>query len=151
MRAGIAAAFALSLGSLVQAQAIPDMGTATPIAGSWTYSLTASGSEATFVNASSLPQLTIRCTLATRRIAIAKPASNATPFLGVWTSSQSRNLLASFNPATMRLTAEVGANDPLLDAIAYSRGRFGISAAPQPALVVPAWAEPARVIDDCRA
>jgi hypothetical protein len=153
MRFRVAAALSLIAGSSVNAQTVApalDLGTATPIAGSWVYAQTANGSEASFLNASALPQLTIRCTRATRRITIAKPASAAAPFLTVWTSAQTRALRASFNPATQRLSAELAAYDPLLDAIAFSRGRFGVSVAGQPALVVPAWAEPQRVIEDCR-
>jgi hypothetical protein len=153
MRFWVAAAFALIAGSSVNAQTLAaalDLSTATPIAGSWVYSQTAGGSEASFLNASALPQLTIRCTRATRRIAIAKPASVAAPFLTVWTSAQTRALPASFNPATQRLSADVAAYDPFLDAIAFSRGRFGVSVSGSTPLVVPAWAEVARVIEDCR-
>jgi hypothetical protein len=151
MRFARSAALALIAAASAEAQpAIPDLSTATPIAGSWTYTATANGSEATFLNTSAMPQVTIRCTLAARRVTIAKPASGAAPYLSVWTSAASRNLLASFNPATMRLSADVAATDPLLDAIAFSRGRFGVSVSAQPALVLPAWAEPSRVIEDCR-
>src|SRR4051794_15150124 len=153
MRFRIVAAFALIAGSSVNAQTVApalDLSTATPIAGSWIYSTTASGSEASFVNASAMPQLTLRCTRATRRITIAKPASGAAPLLTVWTSAQTRGLPASFNPATQRLSADVMAYDPLLDAIAFSRGRFGVSVSGAAPLVVPAWAEVARVIEDCR-
>jgi hypothetical protein len=153
MRFWVAAAFALIAGSSVNAQTVapaPDLSTATPIAGSWVYSQTSAGSEASFVNASAMPQLTIRCTRATRRITIAKTASAAAPLLTVWTSAQTRGLPASFNPATQRLSADVMAYDPLLDAIAFSRGRFGVSVSGTPPLVMPAWAEVARVVEDCR-
>jgi hypothetical protein len=153
MRFRVAAAFALIAGSSVNAQTVapaPDLSTATPIAGSWVYSQTPDGSEASFLNGSALPQLTVRCTRATRRITIAKPANAAAPFLTVWTSAQTRALPASFNPTTQRLSAEVAGYDPLLDAIAFSRGHFGVSIVGQPALVLPAWAEAARVIEDCR-
>ena len=151
MRVPIAAVLALIASSSLRAQtAAPDLSTVTPVAGNWIYSATASGSEASFVNASALPQLTIRCVAASRRIIISKPATGAVPFLNLWTSALTRNLPASFNPATRRLSAEVAATDPLLDAIAYSRGRFGVSVSGGPALVVPAWAEAAHVIEDCR-
>src|SRR5438477_6217697 len=109
MRVPIAAAFALIVASSLEAQtaapapapaAAQDLSTATPVAGSWVYAQTAAGSEASFVNATALPQLTIRCTRATRRVTVARPASGAAPFLNVWTSGQTRNLAASFNPAT---------------------------------------------------
>jgi hypothetical protein len=38
----------------------------------------------------------------------------------------------------------------LLDALANSRGRIGFAAGAEPPLVVPAWPEIARVIEDCR-
>ena len=40
--------------------------------------------------------------------------------------------------------------DPLLDQIAFSRGRFLVQAEGGPSLILPAWPEPARVIEDCR-
>jgi hypothetical protein len=150
------AAFALIAASSLHAQTLApaspiDLSTATPIAGSWTYSPAADGSEAVFLNASAQPQLIIHCSRAARRVTISRPAMAAAPFLFVWTSSQTRNLPASFNPAIARISAGLSAYDPLLDAIAFSRGRVGISVSGQAALVVPAGAEVARVVEDCRA
>jgi hypothetical protein len=155
MKISLAAAFALTAASSLEAQtaaptATPDFSYATPLAGAWSYGPVAGGSEATFRDAYARPQLVVHCTRATRRVSIAKPASAAAPFLVVWTSSQVRNAPASFNPATAQLSAELTAFDPLLDAIAFSRGRVAISVAGAPALVVPPWAEIARVVEDCR-
>jgi hypothetical protein len=153
MRSIIAAVLSVTAASVLNAQTsatIVDLTTATPIAGSWSYVATTDGTEATFTNASSFPQLWLRCTRATRRVSIARPASTAAPLLNIWTSSLTRGVPSSFNSATGRLTAELATDDPLLDAIATSRGRIGFSVGDQPALVVPAWAEAARVIEDCR-
>ena len=151
MRGPIAAVLALVAASALHAQSAPvDLSAATPIGGSWAYATVAGGSEATFANASALPQLTIRCTRATRRVAIAKPASGAAPFLNIWTDTLARSVPASFNPQTARLTAELAAYDPLLDALAFSRGRIGVTATSSPSLVVPAFPEVARVVEDCR-
>jgi hypothetical protein len=151
MRFAIAAALALTAASSLYAQTTQDLSTATPIAGNWTYAATADGSEAAFANASAIPQLWMHCTRATRHVSIAKSATAAAPLLNVWTSSQTRSAPSSFNPATGRLTIDLAATDPLLDAISSSRGRIGFSIGGQPPLVVPAWAEAARVIEDCRA
>ena len=148
MRLLIAAALALTAASSLHAQ---DLSTSTPIAGNWTYAATADGSEAVFANVTGSPQLWVHCTRATRRVSIAKPATGAAPFLNVWTSSLTRSVASSFNPATARLTINFAAADPLLDAIVSSRGRIGFTVTGQPSLVVPAWAEAARVIEDCRA
>jgi hypothetical protein len=61
-----------------------------------------------------------------------------------------RTLPASFDPATARQTIQVPAYDPLLDALVFSRGRVAVYIADKPALVVPAWPEIARVVEDCR-
>jgi hypothetical protein len=146
----IAAALALIAASSLDAQNIPDLGTATPVDGAWSYAATTDGSEASFANASGSPQLWLHCTRATRRVSIAKAAGAAAPQLNVWTSSLTKSLPATFNTATARLAVELAAWDPLLDALATSRGRIGVSAGAQPPLVVPPWPELARVIEDCR-
>jgi hypothetical protein len=154
MRFALAAAFALIAPLSLAAQTAPtspDLATATPISGSWSYAATSGGSEAIFANAGGFPQLWVQCTRATRRVSIAKPATAAAPSLAVWTSSLTRSVPASFNPATGRLTIELAASDPLLDALSNSRGRLGFTVGSEPLLIVPAWAEPARVVEDCRA
>lgn len=151
MRISIAAALALAASATLHAQLAPvDLSAAMPIAGTWSYAAVTGGSEARFANASGLPQLTVRCTRATRRVAISKPANGAAPFLNIWTDTLERNLPASFNPQTARITAELAAYDALLDALAFGRGRIGVTVTGTPSLVVPAWPEIARVIEDCR-
>nr|WP_047168563.1 hypothetical protein [Sphingomonas sp. Y57] len=44
----------------------------------------------------------------------------------------------------------LSANDGFLDVMAFSRGRIGIRSPGLPDLAVPAWAEPARAIEDCQ-
>jgi hypothetical protein len=134
----------------LNAQATGDYSTAIPLGGTWTYAQTADGSEANFTDASAQPQLTVHCMRATRRVAVAKPATAAAPFISIWTSSQSRTAPASFNPATNRLSSDFGAYDSFLDAIAFSRGRAAFSVGAAPALVLPVWSEVSRVIEDCR-
>lgn len=123
---------------------------AEPIVGNWLYGSTPDGSEATFSNSSGQPQLTIRCTRSTRRVTILKAASSASPSLWVWTSSEKMTLPATFDPIAQKVSADLGAYDPFLDAIASSRGRIGFSSSGLEALVVPPWADVARVIEDCR-
>jgi hypothetical protein len=48
------------------------------------------------------------------------------------------------------MLATISATDPLLDQLVFSRGRFLVEAEGGTALVVPAWPEPARVIEECR-
>lgn len=48
------------------------------------------------------------------------------------------------------LVVAIPARDPLLDAMAFSRGRFTVEVAGLETLYLPAWPELSRVIEDCR-
>jgi hypothetical protein len=123
--------------------------TATALSGRWTYRSHAGGSEAAFADAGGT-RLTLRCNRAVRTVSIARsgvPA--AAPTLSVWTTSLSRSVPARFE-ASRILTADLAATDPLLDAIAFSKGKWATSALGAPTAAYPAWAEPVRVIEDCR-
>jgi len=48
------------------------------------------------------------------------------------------------------IAADLPAADPLLDAMAISKGRFAIEVAGEPTLYLPSWPEVTRVIEDCR-
>jgi hypothetical protein len=64
------------------------------------------------------------------------------------TSTTARTVPA--RSGTEGLAATLPANDPLLDAIVFSRGRFAVEAGMLPPLIVPTWPEAARAIEDCR-
>ncbi len=110
--------------------------------GDWRYSDTGSGSSATFGTAGA-PMLIVQCT-GDRRIRLNRVTSGAGA-MTVRASTTSRVLATDGNGV-----ATLSATDPLLDAMGYSRGRFVIEMAVQPTIVVPAWAEFLRVIEDCR-
>jgi len=56
----------------------------------------------------------------------------------------------SYGERRLDSTAPIPAADPLLDAIAFSRGRFLVRVEGQPDLILPTWPELARVVEDCR-
>ena len=146
------AALALTAATSLRAQATgTDLSYATPIGGNWSYAATADGSEAVFNDAYAKPRLWLRCARATRRVSIALPATAAAGSINVWTSSNARDFAASFDATAARLSITFAPFDPMLDAVATSRGRIGFSIAGQPPLVLPPWAEVARVVEDCRA
>ena len=53
-------------------------------------------------------------------------------------------------PQGAALVATLPANDPLLDAMAFSRGRFMVETGGMAPFYLPSWAEVSRVIEDCR-
>jgi hypothetical protein len=48
------------------------------------------------------------------------------------------------------IAARIPTHDPLLDAMAFSKGRFAVEIGGLPTLYAPSWAEVTRVIEDCR-
>ena len=112
-----------------------EAGKALPLTpGNWTYFPTATGSESRYG-----AHLILRCDRINRTVTIERPGAPAA--LSIATSSAARTL-----PAGGRLFAR----DSLLDAIAFSRGRFLVSGGAAPVLAVPSWPEAARSIEDCR-
>jgi hypothetical protein len=113
-----------------------ESGRALPIAsGQWSYTPSVTGSQARYGT-----HIAIRCDRATRAVSIYQPNS-PTSALTIFTSELTRAL-----PAGGRLQA----GDPLLDAIAFSRGRFLVSGGSGPILAILSWPEAARSIEDCR-
>jgi hypothetical protein len=153
----IAALAALAPLTAALAQAAPavqtpprDFTTTPAVAGSWAYQKVVGGSSARFIDAGGIARVTLQCALATRQVTIAHTSAAPSATLFVWTSSLSRSLAARFEANAVRVSATLAMMDPLLDAMAFSRGRFAVQLAGSSALVVPASAEAARVVEDCR-
>ena len=119
--------------------------------GSWRYRAVAGGSEATFVDTTGTARMAISCGRVTRLVTLSRISAAPASSLSLWTSSATRNLGATFDQRSRRVIAQVSSNDALLDAIAFSRGRFALSMPGFPALVLPAGPEIAHVVEDCRA
>ncbi len=120
--------------------------------GDWVYRQDARGSIALFGPRGADAELTIRCDRAARQIFVSRRgAARGNAPMTVRSSSLLRSvptLPTGAVPAYM--AAAIDPRDPLLDAIGFSRGRFVIEQATLPTLVVPAWAEMPRVVEDCR-
>jgi hypothetical protein len=128
----------VALAAPAAAQVAPisfEAGKLLPLApGQWSYLVTATGSEARYDG-----YLAVRCDRSTRTVTIMRPGV-ASSVMTVATSSVTRSI-----PVGGRLLA----NDPLLDAIAFSRGRFLVAGGGE-TLAIPSWPEAARSIEDCR-
>ncbi|WP_174297540.1 hypothetical protein [Sphingomonas bacterium] len=122
--------------------------------GDWRYERTTAGSRATFGRGDERA-FAIECGI-DRRVRLERPDLSGPDLSGgaftVRTSSLTRVVAADRGggpPDRARVTLSAG--DPLLDAIGFSRGRFVVEQAGLPPLVLPAWAEVERVVEDCRA
>ncbi|CAN5192356.1 hypothetical protein BH10PSE13_BH10PSE13_17610 [soil metagenome] len=138
---------------VAQVQPGPDLQDWTVTPGTWTYARDSRVSTARFGLTGAAPAAWLRCDLTTRGITVGRTAStvqNAGPsaMMAVVTSFGRSEWPARAVSGGME--AARGASDPGLDAIAFSRGRFALMLAGQTPVVLPSWAEPVRVIEDCR-
>ena len=104
--------------------------------GQWNYARTAGGSEARFG-----ASLAITCNASSRLVMVRRLDVVAPAALTITTDLLVRGVPAS---------GTMGASDRLLDAIAFSRGRFLVDGGGAQRLVIPASPEAARSIEDCR-
>ena len=150
-----AMAGAMALGSAqaqvpTPAQAPVDFSYSPVSPGSWSYRAVAGGSEASFIDATGRARMVIACGKVTRLVALSRISAAPASSLSIWTSSLSRNLPSRFDQPAGRVIAQVGGSDALLDAMAFSRGRFAVSMPGSPVLVLPVGAEVDHVVEDCR-
>ncbi|WP_129793368.1 hypothetical protein [Sphingosinicella sp. CPCC 101087] len=116
---------------------------APPSPGDWRLN----GPSAAFGSAQG-PELIVRCE-GDRQVSLIRAGARSGTSLTIRTTYGARALPAA--PRPEGLAARLAASDPLLDSIVFSRGRFAVEAPGLPRLVVPAWPEPARIVEDCRA
>ena len=109
-------------------------------AGTWSWRPLPTGSEAIFQDHTG-PQLVLRCNRPSSTVSLLRTGAISGAPVVVRTTSAER---------TLPYTATLGARDPLLDDIAFSRGRISVEVAGALRLIVPSWPESARAIEDCR-
>lgn len=125
-----------------------------PVApGVWTYRPGATGPAALFGPPGAAPRLTVRCDSVGQHILFTRAgqAGSGGGAMTVRTSygAQAWPARASVG-ALPEIVATRAASDGGLDQIAYSRGKFAVEVPGLDPLILPAWAEVARVIEDCR-
>jgi hypothetical protein len=116
--------------------------------GDWSYA----NGTARFGEPATEARLTLMCNRAAGVVEISRAGSAvaALPMV-VRTETQERSVDAAPVPGELpRIVARIPARDPLLDAMAFSKGRFAIEVSGMPSLYVPSWPEVTRVIEDCR-
>ncbi len=122
---------------------------AAPTLGTWRYGAQGARSEAVFVGRNEAPMMRLRCEADRRMVVLSLPESGAPrPLVTIRTQTTTRTIAAQ--PGGRETLVMLDPRDPLLDAMAFARGRFAIEADGLGPLYLPSWAEVARVIEDCR-
>ena len=120
--------------------------------GTWSYREASTGALAAFGPTGSEELFSLGCERAASRIVLVRAGSAAgTVPLTVTTTTANRAFSATpVAGEPPRLSVPLSPRDPVLDAMAFSRGRFVIEVPGLPTLYLPAWPEVGRVIEDCR-
>jgi len=119
--------------------------------GNWEYVDEPTESLALFGDANPVHLFVIRCNKQNRQVGIARRGETSTPLaMRVLTETSQRVLSATQVPDFGLIAATVWGNDPLLDAMAISKGRFAVEMDGFANLYIPSWPEVTRVIEDCR-
>ena len=118
--------------------------------GAWRYLGDAGGTRAVYAAPGQPVVAELRCDRAARVVTLSRPGAGATPFT-IRTSATTRAIATALVPgAVPQVTAQFAPDDRLLDAMAFTRGRFTVEQSGTTPLVLPPWAEVGRVIQDCR-
>lgn len=113
--------------------------------GTWTWTRKEDASVAQFGDG----LVTITCDAPAKTISIARRADAAADStVTILSSTQTRAFEGSRQGGQIVVTLDAG--DALLDALALSRGRFGVAVAGLDAVYPGSWAEVSRVVEDCR-
>ena len=119
--------------------------------GSWFYRNEGQVSFAMFGPANSEALFIVRCDRSARQVRLSRAGSGGGGAMTVRTSSSARSFPVAVQAEPLPyVSANLAANDRFLDEMAFSRGRFTVEVPGLSMLVLPAWAEPARVTEDCR-
>jgi hypothetical protein len=120
--------------------------------GNWVYRQDDRGSIGYFGETGKNALVTLRCEKLRGRVYLSRAGTLLGPEIMVRTSSASKAVPSAAAGGTPPyVAAELSPLDPILDAMAYSRGRISIEASGQQMIAIPAWAEIGRIIEDCRA
>lgn len=120
--------------------------------GDWFYRRGGGTTRALFGDAGAEARFALTCDPARRSITLARAgdAPGARQIV-IRTEFADRGLPAApGTSAAPSIEARVAAGDPLLDAMAFSKGRFAVEVAGLEPLYLPSWPEVTRVIEDCR-
>jgi hypothetical protein len=115
--------------------------------GRWRYSQDTAGSTAAYSESGTPAIVTLHCDHAHHEVELTRAGDGGSMTIR---TSYGQQTIAFRARQTGRVIATFAATSPALDQIAFSRGRFSIAVPGLSDVYVPAWAEPARVIEDCR-
>jgi hypothetical protein len=117
--------------------------------GIWIYGNDERGSRALFGRAETDALVVVRCERPARRIFLSVRGSAPDTLTLRATSAVKAFAARPTGTANDYVAVEIAPTDAILDALAFSRGRFSVILGAR-VMTVPAWPELTRVVEDCR-
>ncbi|MEO0591104.1 MAG: hypothetical protein AAFZ11_11165 [Pseudomonadota bacterium] len=119
--------------------------------GTWTYEDEPAESLGLYGIPDPAHPFVIRCDKRAKRIGLARSTTREGPLTMVLTAeTTTRQLVAQTVEGYGLVAVDLDPKDPLIDAMAITKGRFVVELEGEPTLYIPAWTEFSRVIEDCR-
>ncbi len=119
--------------------------------GAWRYNQHEGGTSAYFIATTGAGGFVMTCNAQSRRVELWREGKSRARMMTIRTETASQTLPVMPVEDTLPYhAAEVGPGDPMLDAMALSKGRFAVEVEGEAPLIMPSWAEVSRVIEDCR-
>lgn len=120
--------------------------------GDWSYRADMSGHEALYGSRSGEMLFAIKCDRRAGLITLLRSGRAASSTsMTIRTETVDRTLAATpAGSGSQQVMATLAASDPLLDAMAVTRGRFAVETTGLSTLHLPPWAEVTRAIESCR-
>jgi hypothetical protein len=122
--------------------------------GDWVYKRDANGATALFGRSGNDALFIMRCDRPRQRLIVSRAGAfpdGVTGRMSIRTTSALQTYpVANSGQPPSYVSAEIMTADRHLDAMVFSRGKFVISVKGASDLVIPAWAEVARIVEDCR-
>ena len=119
--------------------------------GNWTYRRDGRNSIAQFGAPGRNATVNFRCDAQNRRVTLSREASAPGTHMVIRTTTMTKTVAAMTNDASSAyLGVDIATTDPILDAMAFSRGRVLVEIEGQQPVILPSWAEITRIIEDCR-
>jgi hypothetical protein len=118
--------------------------------GTWAWRTDPRGAIALYGPVGTDAALVVRCDRTAQRIYVSRPAAGGSQMVLRATTSAKAYGARPTGSTPGYVAAELNTRDPQLDALAFSRGRFMIQLDGAADVIVPAWPELARVIEECR-
>lgn len=130
----------------------PSSWTQAPVtSGDWSYITNANGSAAYFGPQGRGALFLMTCNKASRVITFTRAGAQSGGTMTIRSTLGVRSLPTSAAAGDVNAaSATLSGSDPFLDQMVFSRGRFMVEASGAETIILPTWAEPFRVVEDCR-